>query len=95
MDIQFHFTNVDSSDALKDHTKRIIDKLTNYFNRLVSVTVRFKVERSEHIVEITINGDGGVFVAEGKSNNMYTSLDVVEKKLQKQIKKHKEKFISH
>jgi len=95
MDIQYHFVNVESSDALKEYTKKIVDKIAIYFNRVVSVTVRFKKERSDHIVEITINGDGGVFVAEGKSNDMYASLDLVEKKLEKQVRKHREKFISH
>lgn len=95
MEIQYHFTNLESSDALKEYAKKVIDKVSSYFSRVISVTVRFKKERSEHIVEVTINGDGGVFVAEGKSNDMYASLDLVEKKIEKQVKKHREKFIKH
>ncbi len=95
MEIQYHFTNLESSEALKEYTKKIIDKISNYFSRIISVTIRFKKERSDHIVEVTIHGDGGVFVAEGKSTDMYASIDLVEKKIEKQVKKHREKFIKH
>ncbi len=95
MEIQYYFNNIESSNALKEYAKKIVDKMSVYFNRIISVMVRFKLERSEHIVEITINGDKGVFVAEGRSENMYASLDLVEKKLEKQIQKHRDKFTSH
>lgn len=95
MDIQFHFTNVESSDALKEHARKLIDKVSLHFNRIISTTIRFKIERNEHVVEITINGDRGVFVAEGRSNDMYASLDIAEKKIEKQVIKHREKYINH
>ncbi|MCB1170308.1 MAG: ribosome-associated translation inhibitor RaiA, partial [Leptospiraceae bacterium] len=42
---------------------------------------------------ITINGDSGQFVAEEKAEDMYAALDLVEKKLERQIRRHKEKHL--
>lgn len=95
MDITFHFHNIETSDALKDYARKVVDKLSSNFNRLIGATVRFKVEKVNQIVEITMNGDGGVFVAEEKTDNMYASLDLVEKKLERQVKKHKSRQHEH
>lgn len=95
MDITFHFHNIESSEGLKDAARKVIDKLSPQFSRLIGATVRFKVEKVNQIVEITMNGDGGVFVAEDKTTDMYASLDLVEKKLERQIKKHKGKQHEH
>ncbi|MBW7856710.1 MAG: ribosome-associated translation inhibitor RaiA [Leptonema sp. (in: Bacteria)] len=95
MDITFHFHNIESSEALKQASRKVIDKLAPQFNRLIGATVRFKVEKVHQIAEITMNGDGGVFIAEEKTTDMYGSLDLVEKKLERQIKKHKGKQQAH
>jgi len=95
MDITFHFHNIESSEALKNAARKVIEKLAPQFSRLIDATVRFKVEKVDQIAEITMNGDGGVFVAGGKTTDMYGTLDLVEKKLESQIKKHKGKQNKH
>lgn len=95
MDISYHFQNIESSDALKEHAHKAIDKMVAQLNNPISCTVRFKVEKLNHIVEMTMLADGGQFVADEKADDMYKSIDLVEKKMEKQIKKHKEKQQSH
>lgn len=93
METSYHFQNIDSSDALKEYADKVVDKLSGHFSNLQNATVHFKVERIHQIAEITINGDNGQFVAEEKAEDMYAALDLVEKKLERQIKKHKEKHL--
>jgi len=91
MEITYHFHNLENSEAIKEYLKTKLEKLTSHFTTLMSATARFKVEKIDHIVELTVNGDGVQFVGEEKATDMYAAIDLLEKKLEKQIKKHKEK----
>ncbi|MCB1172624.1 MAG: ribosome-associated translation inhibitor RaiA [Leptospiraceae bacterium] len=91
MEINYHWHNLESTDALKEYIDRKINKLTGHFNNLQSAVVRLKVEKIDHIVEITINADHEQFVATERNHDMYAAVDLVESKLEKQIRRNKEK----
>ncbi len=92
MDISFHWHNLEKSDALKEYAEKKIQKLAPLFNSLIGATVRFKVEKINQICEFTLTGDGSeFFAAETHEKDLYAAIDLVEKKLVKQINKSKEK----
>lgn len=92
MDINFHWHSIEKSDALKEYAEKKIQKLAPHFNSLMAATVRFKVENKiNQICEFTVTGDGNDFFASETDENLYAAIDLVEKKLLKQINKHKEK----
>lgn len=95
MEISYHWHNLDVSDAIKDYSDKKIDKILVHFNNIVSAIVRFRVEKINHIVELTINADGAQLVAEEKAEDMYAAIDLCEKKMIKQIEKHKGKQRAH
>jgi len=91
MEITYHWHNLETSDAMKDYAQKKIEKLAGHINNIISATVRFRVEKINHIVEFTIHGDGAQFIGEDQGPDMYAAIDLLEKKLEKQIKKHKDK----
>jgi putative sigma-54 modulation protein len=91
MDITFHWHNLEASDAIKDYAEKKIEKLAGHLTKLISATVRLRVEKINSIAEFTLNGDGVQFIAEDQDHDMYAAIDLLEKKLEKQIRKHKEK----
>ena len=91
MEITYHWHNLETSDAMKDYAEKKIEKLAGHINNIISVTVRFRVEKINNIAEFTIIGDGTTFIAEEQDADMYAAIDLLEKKLEKQIRKHKEK----
>lgn len=94
MDITYHFHHIESSDGLKDYAKKKIEKLASHFNSFQSAIVRFRVEtKIEHSVELTLNGDGVQFIATEHGPDMYASIDLLQEKLEKQVRKHKEKHL--
>lgn len=93
MEIAYHWHNLESTKALKDYIDKKVGKLTEHFNDLQSAVVRLKVEKIDHIIEITINADSDQFVAHERNHDMYAAIDLVENKLQKQIRRHKEKLL--
>jgi putative sigma-54 modulation protein len=64
-----------------------------YFDHIHSVEVTASLVRNWHVVEITVHADGVLLRGEEKSLDMYTSIDQVVDKLERQLKKHKGKLI--
>lgn len=92
MEIVYHWHNIETSDAIKDYANQKVRKLTEHFNDLHSAIVRFRVEKIDHLIEVTIKADHEQFVAHERNHDMYAAIDLVEAKLEKQIRRHKEKL---
>ena len=86
------FKNLDPSETLKSY---VTDKL-NRFDRLLDnpaeANVVLSVEKFRHIAEINIAGDRLTINGKEQTVDMYSAIDVVLDKLEKQIKKHKQKI---
>ena len=85
------FKNLDPSDTLKSY---VTDKL-NRFDRLLDnpaeANVVLSVEKFRHIAEINITGDRLNLIGKEEINDMYSAIDMVMDKLEKQLKKGKQK----
>ena len=81
--------NITVTDALKARTEKKVRKLERYFNDDTLAAVTMGVEKNRHIVEVTIPFDGAVLRGEEASDDMYTPLDRVLVKLEKQIHRHR------
>lgn len=93
MEISYFFQNLESSDALKDYARGKVEKLAEHFDSNYSASVRFKVEKIHQVVEFEVLNGGEKFVAEEKAEDMYAAIDSVEKVLERQIRRHKEKHL--
>jgi len=93
MEITYHWHNLDTSDAIKDHVSKKVEKLSAHFNTMFSAVVRFRVEKVHHFVEVTLNGDGTQFIAAEENQDVYAALDLLEKKLERQVRRHKERHL--
>lgn len=81
--------NINITDALRDTVIRKISKLDKYFNPEVEVQATLSVQKNRHIIEVTIPFDGVILRGEESTDDMYTSIDKVQDKLERQISKHK------
>lgn len=90
------YRNIDSTDALAQHTE---DKVRNCVQKFVhhdtEVTVVLSVEKNRHRAEATFNCDGHQFRGEQESDDMYASVDGLVNSLSQQLRRHKEKMTSH
>lgn len=77
------------SDYLKEIVTKKVSKLQRYFNEDTEAHITMSIQRSRHIVEVTIPFDGIVLRGEEATGDMYASIDGVVKKLEKQIHKHR------
>lgn len=77
------------SNYLKDLVTKKVSKLQRYFDEDTEAHITMSIQKSRHIVEVTIPFDGIVLRGEEASGDMYASVDGVTRKLEKQIHKHR------
>jgi putative sigma-54 modulation protein len=83
------------SQDLSQYAEKKFAKLEKFFHKLIDIEVIMYMEKHNHIIEVVINGDGMKFFGTEKASDMYSSVDLVMKSLEKQVVKHKEKHTSH
>ena len=86
------FKNLDSSDHLKSYVADKLDRLDKYLDNPAEANVVLTVEKFRHTAEINIAGDRLSIIGKEETNDMYSAIDMALDKLEKQIKKSKQKI---
>jgi putative sigma-54 modulation protein len=86
---------MDVTPALKAFTEEKFDKLERHFDQIHAINVVFDVEKLRQIAEATITVTKGEVHASSESEDMYTAIDLLVDKLNRQLVKHKEKMLDH
>jgi len=86
------FKNLDSSDHLKSYVGDKLDRFDKYLDNPAEANVVLTVEKFRHIAEINIAGDRLSINGKEETNDMYSAIDMALDKLEKQIKKSKQKI---
>jgi putative sigma-54 modulation protein len=86
------FKNLDSSDHLKSYVGDKLDRLDKYLDNPAEANVVLTVEKFRHTAEINIAGDRLSIIGKEETNDMYSAIDMALDKLEKQIKKSKQKI---
>ena len=81
--------NIELTAALKEIVEKKISKLGKYFDSNVDARATLSVQKNRHIIEVTIPFNGIILRGEEATSDMYKSLDLVEEKLERQIRKQK------
>jgi len=89
------FKNLEPSDPLKSYVKNKLEKLDKFLDNPAEANVVLSVEKIHHIAEIKLTGDRLNVNCREKTGDMYSSIDKALDKLEKQIKKSKEKIRNH
>ncbi len=86
------FINFDSSEALKAYAFEKLDRFDKFLQSAAKANVVLTVEKFRHIAEINISADGFMVNAREETSDMYSAIDIGLDKIDKQIKKNKDKF---
>ncbi len=86
------FKNLDPSDHLKSYVGDKLDRFDKFLDNPAEANVVLAVEKFRHIAEINISGDRLSIIGKEETVDMYSAIDMVLDKLEKQIKKNKEKI---
>ena len=93
MQYTFNGKNIEVTNGMKNAVYEKIGKLERYFSPDTEVHVTMAVERNNiHKIEITIPVKGNILRAEEQSEDMYSSIDLVQDVLERQVKKYRSKL---
>lgn len=92
MEIVVRGKNVEITEFIRDHVTKKLSKLERFFKRILDATVHFYSERGRIRVEVTMTASGVVLRGEGEGPDWRTAFDEVLEKLERQVKRHKEKL---
>ncbi len=96
MQVSTTFRQMEQSEALKAYAEEKLDRVAKYIDEPVSVQVFFTVEKKiRHIAEIVISAKGITTKASEETNDMYAAIDAVIDKIERQLKRYKEKIKAH
>ena len=96
MKILIHGKNLELTGALKEYTEAKIEKATHHYKDIVKeADIHLSIEKNPRVsfqtAEVTIFANGTVIRAEEKTENLYSSIDLVSNKLCRKLRKYKEK----
>jgi putative sigma-54 modulation protein len=95
MDITVTFRHLESTDALRDYAREKVSRIKKYVGTPADVAVVLSLEKHRHQAEITLNTNGITVNAKDVTEDMYAAIDLAVDKLERQVKKHKEKIKDH
>jgi putative sigma-54 modulation protein len=89
------FKNLDPSEPLKAYVGEKLNRFDKYLYNPAEANVVLSVEKFRHMAEINIIGDRLNINGKEETDDMYSAIDMVLDKLEKQIKKNKQKIRKH
>lgn len=87
--------HIEVTDALRDYVEEKMAKIERHFDGVTDIHVILSVEKVRQQAEATIDLTGTKIHAEAENSDMYASIDGLVDKLDRQVRKHKEKLRDH
>ena len=95
MQINLTGHHVELTPPLHDYVNSKMEKLERHFDHVTDIHVVLSVEKLRHKAEATLHVSGGTLFADAVQEDMYAAIDSLTDKLDRQVKKHKEKLTDH
>lgn len=94
MNIILNGRHLEITPALRDYAESKVRKFEKYLSTITEAVVTLGVEKYRHKAEVLLKVNGVMIQAESITGEIYSSIDEVTDKLERQIKKYKEKLTS-
>lgn len=83
------------TNAIRDYVEENLEKLTRYFDQIITVQVTLTVESSRNQCEISMQASKFSLQSAHEAMDMYLAIDEAIDKMESQIKKLKDKITEH
>ena len=87
--------HVDVTTALKIYVEKKLERVVRHFDNVIDVHCILTVEKLQHKAEATVLVNGATIYADAVQADMYAAIDALTDKLDRMVKKHKEKLSDH
>lgn len=93
MHVSVTFRNLGSSDAIRDHAMEKVARLAKYFEEPAEAHILLSTEKILFKAEVNIQAHGLIIAGKESSTDMYNSIDRALEKIEKQIKRYKDRLL--
>ena len=95
MQINLTGHHIDITESLKSYVDNKFERLQRHFENITNIHVILTVEKERQKAEATVHVNRGNLFADNEQQDMYAAIDGLVDKLDRQLKKHKEKLTDH
>ena len=95
MQLNITFRQLDPIDSLKNYAREKVERVNKYLDKAGEAHVVLSLERHLHHADISIHSGHFLLRGREKSEDMYASIDLAMDKIEKQLKRYKEKLKHH
>jgi putative sigma-54 modulation protein len=87
--------HVEITSALRSYVEKKIGRIVRHFDHVIDTHFVLTVEKLRHRAEATLHVRGGTIHALASEQDMYAAIDLLADKLERRVRKHKEKATDH
>lgn len=95
MQLSVKARNLEITPALRAYAEEKLSRLTRYLENIMRLDVVLSVAKHRQIAEVTLRVRDLTIRAEEESDDLYSSIDLVVEKLERQILRYKERIMAH
>ncbi len=92
MNIRVTGKSLEITDAIRQYVNDKADRLEKFEGDTTELNVVCRVEREDQIAEMQLSHNGEFIKIEEKNNDLYAAIDLAFDRLERQMRKSKEKF---
>ena len=87
--------HIDVTASMRNYVEKKLERISRHFDNVMDVHCVLSVEKLKHKAEATLKVSGGNIHADAEDPDMYAAIDSLADKLDRRVKKHKEKRTDH
>lgn len=87
--------HVEVTPALRSYVTEKMQRIARHFDQVNSINVILNVEKLQQQAEATVNANGRTIFAAESAMDMYASIDKLVDKLDKQVRRYKDRITNH
>lgn len=95
MQINITGQHIDVTPPLRDYVHEKFERLEHHFDNIIDIKVILSVVKETHQAEATIKVPGKSLFADATDLDMYAAIDALTDKLDRQIRRFKDKLTDH
>ncbi|MFP4036167.1 MAG: ribosome hibernation-promoting factor, HPF/YfiA family [Desulfobacteraceae bacterium] len=88
MDITVTFRRMEPMESIRDYAAEKVTKIDKYLDTPSEAHIVLSVEKFRHIADVTLSIDGTRIKGVEETEDMYSAIDQVMDKIEKQVKKY-------
>ena len=95
MNLNLTGRHLEITPSLRDYVASKLERVNSHFDHVIDIKVTLSMEKVLQKAEATIHVPGDDLHAECTADDMYGAIDLLADKLDRQVKKFKEKISDH